>query len=535
MLCANVQSEIFQSNEPLCGDDEIEHRYSLAQGLHELEKMHQHISEVSAHFSSLMRQFQRYKDAIRENKKLICGFRNMPIELVSQIMLEFVLMGNLDNDGFITQRGPRPWNMMEGPWILTKVCRQWRDIALGYPELWSYIVVGDVFDGISNPSLTAVHTHIERSRTFPLNVHIYEVHNPGSWSCTFEELIHPILDASSRWRFASIQISPGMQMHLAPINNRLDELRSLRIRFDRALPISVAIGIDLFKSVPSLRQLYILDEAIGEELRNLFPFRNLAHLSYFQYTYGFTNIFDVLEQCTSITSLHLDGACIVQGDIVLPALRVLELGDLEDGYSTLSKLTFPALESLSLKFDAATTRNFGQIEKLLSRSKTPLRTLKIYFHDQHQDDFMSFFEERMPILLSFAPDLTTLDISYQWYGNDMWDEVAERLISLLVKEHSDLDLVPVFPWLSSIKITMYPARENAVFDPISLPSAYFAHLIDAYVYSGRAQRASEETFYFTLLCDAQLELTETDEEYIHMLKGMRWVFVKEDYGGRPRT
>jgi hypothetical protein len=63
--CANVDSDIFQSNQLPCGVDERDHQSSLNQGFRELEKMmHQHFSGISAPSWVLARLLTAYKREI---------------------------------------------------------------------------------------------------------------------------------------------------------------------------------------------------------------------------------------------------------------------------------------------------------------------------------------------------------------------------------------------------------------------------------------------------------------------------------------
>ncbi|KAF9017674.1 hypothetical protein BDZ89DRAFT_1165604 [Hymenopellis radicata] len=114
----------------------------------------------------------------------------------------------------------------EDPLMLSHVCQQWRNVALGMPELWSTIRLKGALD------LFRARHYIERSDKMLLSLELgsEKPHNEMSCSDDHRNILCLLFDSRDRWRHISVGL-PGMTLHtLTSICGFLPHLSSVRVR-----------------------------------------------------------------------------------------------------------------------------------------------------------------------------------------------------------------------------------------------------------------------------------------------------------------
>lgn len=112
----------------------------------------------------------------------------------------------------------------DGPWILSSVCRKWRDVAMESPAIWTYLAIGDRSHLRAEALGQYVHDVLTRSQEEPLYVVLRDLWYMHEHASLATALLHT---SSHRW--VSLEIST-----------------------------SRAIDIDYTDSVPMLRHLVIV-------------------------------------------------------------------------------------------------------------------------------------------------------------------------------------------------------------------------------------------------------------------------------------
>ncbi|KAJ7175474.1 hypothetical protein C8R46DRAFT_1249093 [Mycena filopes] len=158
---------------------------------------------------------------------MLRGILNQPDKVLAQIFQEHVEQ----SDGDISCTS-------DGPWLLSHVCRLWRETVLDHPELWSIVSVVEPETYVSNSYLgdllLLLNLALGRSRNHPLEVKL-EFNNAGEHtravmrSMGVEDgrtiLLHRLISAvvahSNRWKKADLNIAPVFIPLFAPIRNRL--------------------------------------------------------------------------------------------------------------------------------------------------------------------------------------------------------------------------------------------------------------------------------------------------------------------------
>ncbi|KAJ7053129.1 hypothetical protein C8F01DRAFT_1168399 [Mycena amicta] len=191
--------------------------------------VHAQIAQLRIHLSELAKA---RKAVAGQLKTVTYPILDIPPEVTSQIFAYYA--------EFMAEK----WQSLESvPWVLTHVCRSWRSLALGLPEIWSQIF----FSHSSSPGIDMLmRTWFERAGASPLHVTAPTDAEPRLYS-----LLTPYSD---QFDSLSCQIPVPSAGSLDVISGRLPQLRKL----------SLSIGdtthgpITLFSEAPALRQVELI-------------------------------------------------------------------------------------------------------------------------------------------------------------------------------------------------------------------------------------------------------------------------------------
>ena len=253
---------------------------------------------------------------------------------------------------------------------ICETCRQWREVALHEPSLWSHIIVGYNRNLKPKPNLPYVKLDLERAGSRLLRLRIWSANLPASWN----ELFAAVRTASPRIEsmcidgvFHSIwdNFLRGREHHTSPIE--FPELKTLMVNCSRGPPVlseSPELWLDLDLTLaPKLRQLsttHLFKSIL------LAPGNNLIRLDIFR-NQSIDNDIDILQNCPNLRELKWSSSfeSFTRGKsarIYLPFLHTLSLFMRPYGSSdyqdlVLQSLTLPLLQKLSLGFNTAPSVN----------------------------------------------------------------------------------------------------------------------------------------------------------------------------------
>ncbi|KAF9263779.1 hypothetical protein L218DRAFT_987414 [Marasmius fiardii PR-910] len=254
--------------------------------------------------------------------------RVIPPELLSYI---FTLV--VENNSF-GRLSPHPKQV--GSFSLTRVCSQWREVALYTSEIWARLCIQHDFSPLADKhketDIKRLRSCIVRAKSSPLFVEVvfekkYDVRPEDLPNHTASTLLKELVKASN-WgglhiEFASSEYNfPEDAEDIFPLifemmdDSNLESLRSLEIHFEKVHDM----GLSLRKwrgettKFPNLRTLILhhnpqstmIDEIISfGAVHSIFPYSQLTHVHVHLPCFGET--LEVLRLCSqSVRSVHIE-------------------------------------------------------------------------------------------------------------------------------------------------------------------------------------------------------------------------------------
>jgi hypothetical protein len=237
------------------------------------------------------------------------------------------------------------------PWILSRICRDWRQYALSFPPLWASLPVVRINPKSKKRSAATLQRCTEMLRyssNAPLTLRVFALNS----KLTNDPVLDLLASHSHRWHSAKIQLPPGAMATLAPaIKGGLPILQTLCLRFiwmrhDPDIP-----EIEAFADTPNLKSLRI-EGFFSGRIQVTAP--NLSHLTC---NWPLPFSLSVLSQFTKLEQLHLtfgisliDTALIPGNLITFPHLKQLSADLAQDhGFSLLQSIIAPAITEILLQ------------------------------------------------------------------------------------------------------------------------------------------------------------------------------------------
>ncbi|KAJ7677726.1 hypothetical protein DFH06DRAFT_559366 [Mycena polygramma] len=151
-----------------------------------------------------------------------------------------------------TRMGPLVVTMYR-PMVIAAVCRHWRDIVLGTPQLWSTLQV-KLWGGYA--ALQWIRLCLERSKNSPLTLNFhwvrgYNVDPMKRHTQAFEETMGELAGHAERWQHVALPSSEDFLTHSSLAQDRFPSLETLE--FHRVFPQQKELGI--FANTPRLQSL----------------------------------------------------------------------------------------------------------------------------------------------------------------------------------------------------------------------------------------------------------------------------------------
>ncbi|KAJ7439945.1 hypothetical protein FB451DRAFT_142534 [Mycena latifolia] len=266
----------------------------------------------------LRKQRKHAFELIRRGSGILSVIRQLPGDVLGEIFSHTI--------GDVPRRGI----LRRSPWVLGRVCRRWRATSLALPTLWS-----NIDSGLPMPILQA---HLERSGACGLTIRLI-------YSDSDMKAMGSIIDCSSRWESADIQMGTNILPILERIRSKVPMLRHLKYGDSTDVESCTA-----FQIAPKLSSVVItgtgkpplhLPWAQITHLRQRIP--NVDGLSQLATARNVVEL--TLTNLVSLTlSLALARGLLEAPILELPCLRTLFVDDGE----FLNFLVLPALEDIYL-------------------------------------------------------------------------------------------------------------------------------------------------------------------------------------------
>ncbi|KAL4079542.1 hypothetical protein J3A83DRAFT_4368309 [Scleroderma citrinum] len=286
--------------------------------------------------------------SVLSHKALTSPVRRVPPEVLGEIFFHC-----LPTAPYVTPHD------VEGPMVLTQVCRHWRTIAMSTPRLWSSITLH--LDRATNEQYRFMcEAWLSRAKSIPLAIRVLnDLDGPDLaatpdivyWFCRL------LVRCQDFWWHG-----PAMEELTIPfsMNAISSPLSRLRVTSHRATPYIVCLP----SATPRLNTAFL--QCINLHLHSLdhisIPWSQLTELTLHFALLDSTVLLQVISLCTSLrvltasclcadpdqlTALHTLGG----GAIHQETLQRLELRVIRHGLSALlDALTMPALEELDVAF-----------------------------------------------------------------------------------------------------------------------------------------------------------------------------------------
>ncbi|KAJ7629740.1 hypothetical protein DFH06DRAFT_1225291 [Mycena polygramma] len=282
----------------------------------------------------------------------------LPNELISEIFLHFLP----PYPDFPPLKG------LLSPTLLTHICRQWRDIALSTPQLWSAISSFD--NNWEGRELRIVKLWLERSHYCPLSIRL-GTEKAGA----DDKLVEAVIPHRARWQYLKIDLE-GQDLRI--FDGPMPLLQHLELVVDEPFEPLVNGGFS-FQDLPLLRTVALNDNALPVTL----PWAQLVSLTLFD-MYP-SELVPILVQTRNLVhcELHVDFRAPeyreIWRDITLESLELLVLKH-RGPWPTkdfLPTLIVPALRSLQIPESLLRPNPIDSLTAFISKSSCTLEELHL--------------------------------------------------------------------------------------------------------------------------------------------------------------
>ncbi|KAJ7192231.1 hypothetical protein GGX14DRAFT_528448 [Mycena pura] len=329
-------------------------------------------------FASILSQRDSTGSALADSEpNLLCPILALPVEITSEIFLHCVL-AHLPVEHTLQPTPSSPSD--KPPLLLTRICRQWRMIALSMPELWCHVALEfRASRGLRRGYLDSwwvsfLHRWFDRAQNQPLSILISD----STYVEPDEGLVLLLDRHRQRWRDVTINL-PFNQFYRFSSSESMPKLQRLALdAFNVPHTPAVVDPITAFQHAPALEHLFL-----GYSLRPsqfILPWEQLTTLELINSTAE--DCLNCLRQTPKLTTCSVEVEDSITGmHSAVPALRRLTALTVRGSVPTFifSYITLPSLEALDLSGRSLMEDELSGARTLIERSQAQLRRLRIYF------------------------------------------------------------------------------------------------------------------------------------------------------------
>ncbi|KAL0572451.1 hypothetical protein V5O48_009520 [Marasmius crinis-equi] len=253
----------------------------IAEAITQISFINDAIGQLRETMSALDGEKHRLEGVMERYRSILRPVHRLPPEILSKIFrltLDFSASSNAE--GLARIQPPSSLCPLRPPWVPSQVCRSWRQLALGTPDLWTFVSFG--FPTSKGPALRSqlhrLQLQLQRSANHSLDI-ITRTPSPNS-SC-IERFLIPLCSYSPNWQNLRIELNnDAFFLGLPPITGRLQELRSLHLHIGGA----IAAQFGCFRFAPQLTKLSLsggrrLGSVIDDNNPRILklPYRQITH------------------------------------------------------------------------------------------------------------------------------------------------------------------------------------------------------------------------------------------------------------------
>lgn len=433
----------------LTNDEPLDVEYDIVRGIlataePALSDLDTEIARLEAALECAHRQRRELQKFIHEHKAILTPFRRLPPEIIAKIILHV----------YHYQDWPRAAVTLDtsrGLWIFTRISRVWRDVALSFPKLWSYLRLDTARP--SDRRLEILKVVLGHSQDLPLSFAFWDYYPHIS-----PKRLDILIRESHRWEDVKISIFfPGSITQLNALKGNLPCLRQLHLSI-RIFSIADVRSEDVppldgFEVAPLLRSL-IIDRDIDVNLS--LPWTQLTDFNE-RYTHRPLSQLSKINLTTG-TGVDSSGSAAQSNSntpILLPRLRIINA----QNTSALDFVTVPALEHLHID-----VKHFGSsitsVSSLFRRSQCALKSLMV-----GEMDGSSLVD-----MLRLVPTLTSLRV---------WGASYDRtLISALTAMKTSNTLL-LLPNLTALEMVVSTEMRDGDGDDADFDNEAFMRMVES--------------------------------------------------------
>jgi hypothetical protein len=344
------------------------------------------IAHAQTVLESLSEERAKKRKCIDIHNSLLSPIRKLAPELLAEVFLHTL------------QEEPLTPKAKTAPLLLLKVCKVWRIIALGTPQLWASLDI----DHATGKHVQSIANWLSRSGSCPLSLCNTGQSHPAI----------PIVELMGhyvhRWQHVTIHFPEGYNRNLnlnTPSPFFAPHLKSIKLVCSgrTVCPAIVQQIWTVLASAPNLRQISCDINPFPPDLR--FSWANLQTLSLLT-DMSAAHCLQLLEQCPNVvecgfSSLKMTSevreTCEVRetySPVLLPRLRSLMVATDQNLKTFFDHLCMPALEELALESFSTSSVGFPEWSQsafldMLCRSSCPLSKLQFYFMSLSSEDLIA--------------------------------------------------------------------------------------------------------------------------------------------------
>ncbi|KAJ7599132.1 hypothetical protein C8J56DRAFT_1020682 [Mycena floridula] len=364
---------LVQSNDAPSESEMLRFTSALSQGKKHLVDLESQIGRLTQTLESLKSKLSATRQSIQHYTTILNPIRRFPIEIIRCIFRLCVAESMVEHNASVKSMANLigMLDIKSPPWTLSHVSTLWRDIALSYPQLWSYIAL--VLDSATERSAFALAALLQRSSIVPLSVSLVCSANP----VLSQVVIRLLVSSSSRWQSLHVWTDWNRQSALLQdVRGFLPSLESLY------LCGSIEQSTRIFERAPNLKQVTCTALASDHHRLPWHQITTFAHHS--AYTSSPNEVLALFHRLPSIVScslrLHESSRLIVREyPVNLKDLRTLRLHAQDEFISydplkqALAFLIAPSLQFLEMEGSV----DVADIISLVQRSNSAGIKLKL--------------------------------------------------------------------------------------------------------------------------------------------------------------
>ncbi|KAF9469926.1 hypothetical protein BDZ94DRAFT_1317022 [Collybia nuda] len=275
------------------------------------------------------------------------------------------------------------------PLLICQVCREWRQLAISLPRLWSFLKVV-VSLGESHPPIGVITLWLKRSGTVPLALSLFQTNESEGNQVTTGTVLEIFKHYIHRWQHVRLDLASSLRHdRLRPHKRKAPLLEQLHMRYQRPEETTGSDPLEMFEEFPRLSTL---------SLPSITPIRFLADLGltvpWNQLTYisighevSVGKVLLLLTKCHTLKNCKFDVESIPdtgpRSMITHASLQSLELTSGPQGLADFLRMTtFPALNNIVVYEKGSPAELLAwpqeELNMFLERSATRLHHLGLH-------------------------------------------------------------------------------------------------------------------------------------------------------------